>query len=77
MFKSIAIAWCLLAPPALAQGAGMGPDNGADPQSMSAASIAAAKGHKRTIMSGHSGMSHATMERIKRERQQAPSNPPN
>ena len=79
MFRSIAIVfvWAVLAPPALAQGAGIGPDNGADLQSMSAASAAAAKGHARTVMSGHGGMSHATMERIKREHRQAPSNSPN
>ena len=54
---------CILAPAALAQGSGMGPDNGADPQSMSAASLAAAHGHHRTVMSGHQGMSHARAER--------------
>lgn len=56
-------ALCLLAPAAFAQGSGMGPDNGADPQSMSAASNASRQKHHRTVMSGHEGMSHTEMLR--------------
>jgi hypothetical protein len=80
MFRPVATTLCLCLAglsPALAQGSGVGPDNGADPQSMSAASAAAAQHQARPVMSGNQGMSHATARRIERHHRKVQSHRPN